>query len=214
MARYVPDAPARTDVRAALGLPIDASLVGLFARFDPQKNHLGFVQAAAMVWAQHPQVHFLLAGKDVEDSNPALHAAIAAHPGFAKHMHLLGLRNDIPRLMAALDVYASSSFGEAFPIVLGEAMACCVPCVVTDVGDSADIVGDTGRVVAAGDMPALAEQLLALLRLPAQQRAALGQQARARVQREYEIGHVTRLYQDLYERVATGQPTEAPVSVR
>ncbi len=209
LTRFVPDATARASVRAELGLPADTPLVGLVARFDPQKNHAGFVQAAAQVFAQMPQVHFVLAGKDVDDANTALQAAICSHPGLAGHLHLLGRRDDVPRLMAALDVYASSSsFGEAFPNVLGEAMACGVPCAVTDVGDSAEIVGDTGRVVAAGDMPALAAQLLAVLQLPTEQRTALGQQARARVQSHYEIGHVTRLYQDLYERVAAEQLAE------
>ena len=208
LTRFAPDATRRASVRAELGLTADVPLVGLIARFDSQKNHFGFIEAAAQVHAQRPDVHFVLAGTGVDAANAELNTAIAAK-GLQAHMHLLGRREDVPRLMAALDVLASSSHGEAFPNVLGEAMACGVPCVVTDVGDSADIVGDTGRVVAAGDMPALAHQLLVLLQLPAEQRAALGLQARARVQSHYEIGHVTRLYQDLYERVAARQPANA-----
>ncbi len=200
--RFVPDAAARASVRAELGLPHDAPLVGVVARYDPQKNHLGLVQAATQVLAQWPQVHFVLAGKDVDGGNAELQAAIATHPGLAAHMHLLGRRDDVPRLMAAFDVLAlSSSHGEAFPNVLGEAMACGVPCVVTDVGDSAEIVGRTGRVVAVGDMAGLARELVALLNLPADERAALGQQARQRVQENYEIGHVTRMYEAMYARV-------------
>ncbi len=202
LSRFQPDTPARADVGAELGLPADAPLVGLIARFDPQKNHLGFVQAAAQTWGQMPQAHFILAGQGVDAGNAALQAAIAAHPGLAAHMHLLGRRDDVPRLMAALDVLASSSsFGEAFPNVLGEAMACGVPCVVTDVGDSAEIVGDTGRVVAAGDMDGLARELVAVLSLPAAERAALGQRARQRVRENYEIGHVTRMYEAVYEQI-------------
>lgn len=199
--RFQPNAAARASVRAELGLPANAPLVGLVARYDSQKNHAGFVQAAAQVAAQLPQVHFVLAGAGVDAANAALQQAIAAH-GMQHCMHLLGRRDDVPRLMAALDVLASSSHGEAFPNVLGEAMACGVPCVVTDVGDSAEIVGNTGRVVAVGDMAALAQQLLDVLHLPAADRATLGRQARARVQAEYEIGHVAGLYQAFYERVA------------
>jgi glycosyltransferase involved in cell wall biosynthesis len=116
----------------------------------------------------------------------------------------MGQRDDIPRLMAALDVLASSSVGEAFPNVLGEAMACSVPCAVTDVGDSAYIVGDTGRVVASGDMTGLAAALESLLKLPLDQRRSLGERARARVVECFEIGKVVRMYEAFYEELAEG----------
>jgi glycosyltransferase involved in cell wall biosynthesis len=109
------------------------------------------------------------------------------------------LRNDMPELMAAMDVLTSSSYGEAFPNVLGEAMACGVPCVVTDVGDSAYIVGDTGRVVASGDMAGLAAALEALLALPPAEKAALGERAHARVAEHFEIGKVVGQYEAFYE---------------
>lgn len=200
LTRFVPDAAARVSVRAELGLAADVSLVGLIARFDSQKNHFGFVDAAAQVHAQLPNVHFVLAGTHVDGSNTALNAAIAAQ-GLQAHMHLLGRRDDVPRLMAALDVLASSSHGEAFPNVLGEGMACGVPCVVTDVGDSAEIVGETGRVVAAGDMAGLASGLTDVLSVLPEQKTVLGAQARSRVAARYEIGHVVRLYEEFYESV-------------
>lgn len=202
LGHFAPDVTARASLRTELGLLPDAQLVGVVARFDAQKNHFGLVQAAAQLLVQLPEVHFVLAGTGVDGGNAALRAAIAAHSGLQTHMHLLGRRDDVPRLMAAFDVLASPSHGEAFPNVLGEAMACGLPCVVTDAGDSAEIVGSTGRVVAVGDMAALAQQLQEVLQLPAEQRAALGLQARARVQAEYEISHVAGLYQAFYERVA------------
>lgn len=200
LACFVPDTAARSSVRTELGLPPEALLVGLVARFDPQKNHIGFVHAAALLHAQLTDVHFVLAGAGIDDGNAALNIAIA-RAGLQEHVHLLGRRDDIPRLMAALDVLASSSHGEAFPNVLGEAMACGVPCAVTDVGDSAEIVGNTGRVVPAGDMAGLSDEILALLRLPVEKRMAMGMQARARVAENYEIGHVVDLYQEFYERI-------------
>lgn len=198
---FTPDEAARVSVRAELGLSADTQLIGLVARFDPQKNHLGFVQAAASVLAQLPQVHFVLAGSGVDGSNVSLQTAMDAHAGLKEHMHLLGRRDDIPRLMAAVDVLASPSHGEAFPNVLGEAMACGVPCVVTDAGDSAEIVGTSGRVVPVGDMAGLAKQLLQVLSLSSVERVTLGQQARARVQSEYEISRVAGQYQAFYERM-------------
>lgn len=200
LTRFQPNAAARSSVRAEFGLAPDTPLVGLVARDDPQKNHLGFVQAAASVHAALPRCHFVLAGQGIDRANTPLGQAIA-HAGLQGHVSLLGRRDDVPRLMAALDVLASPSHGEAFPNVLGEAMACGVPCVVTDVGDSADIVGDTGRVVAPGDMGDMAQQLLAMLRMPVEQRQALGVRARARVQERYELGAVTRQYECFYSQL-------------
>jgi glycosyltransferase involved in cell wall biosynthesis len=203
LTRFVPDAAARAALRAELGLDAGTPLVGLVARDDPQKNHLGFVQAAAQVHAALPQCHFVLAGQGIDASHQILGEAIA-HAGLQRRFHLLGRRDDVPRLMASLDVLASPSHGEAFPNVLGEAMACGVPCVVTDVGDSAEIVGDTGWVVAADDMDAMARDLLTVLQMPAEQRRALGGTARARVQAHYELGDVTRRYEDFYNSLLLG----------
>ena len=201
LARFSPDSEARVSVRSELGLSEDTPLVGLVARFDPQKNHVGFFQAAERIHGRRPDVHFLLAGTGVDDSNPALDDAIG-RAGADGKTHLLGRREDVPRLMAALDVLASSSsFGEAFPNVLGEAMACGVPCVVTDVGDSAEIVGETGRIVATGDMAGLAHQIVEVLSLSDEQRRALGARARDRVRERYDIGSVTRQYEAFYERL-------------
>ena len=159
LAHFKPDPNARLSVRAELGLPLETALVGLIGRWDPQKNHAGFFAAAATLHLRRPDVHFLLAGHGVDGNNQTIQRTLGAN-GLTAVTHLLGLRDDIPRLMAALDVLASSSsYGEAFPNVLGEAMASGVPCAVTDVGDSAYIVGDTGRVVSSGDMEGLAHAI-------------------------------------------------------
>lgn len=200
LSQFKPDADAHRKIRSELGLEIDTPLVGLIGRFDQQKNHAGFFEAAGVLHRHMPQVHFVLAGQAVDARNAVLMQAIT-QAGVPANTHLLGLRRDMPQLMAALDVLASSSYGEAFPNVLGEAMACGVPCAVTDVGDSAYIVGDTGRVVASGDMPGLAAALHGLLSLPAQERTALGQRARARVAANFEIGQVVRQYEAFYEEL-------------
>ena len=197
LSRFVPDVKARVSVRTELGLHPDVSLVGLIARADPQKNHVGFVDAAVKVARALPNVHFLLAGSGIDMGNLRLVRYIA-ETGVKHRFHLLGRRDDIPRLMAALDLLASSSWGEAFPNVLGEAMACGAPCVVTDVGDSAEIVGDTGRVVAPDDMNGLADHMVDLLGQP-ELLAVLKQRARRRVRERYEISDVVRLYENFYE---------------
>lgn len=210
IAQFVPNGEARRGVRKDLGLEEDTLLVGLIGRFDPQKNHAGFLKAAGALHRRMPQVHFVMAGKGIDSNNTALMQSITA-ANLVSNVHLLGLRDDMPRLMAALDVLASSSYGEGFPNVLGEAMACGVPCVVTDVGDSIDIVGDTGRGVAPHDMQGLANALEELLTLPPGERTAMGQRARERVATHFEIGKVVQRYQEFYQlliadaRAATGQ---------
>lgn len=203
LTRFTPDAQARLSVRKELGLPADTPLVGVIARDDPQKNHLGFIQAATAVHTALPHCHFVLAGQGIDTTHQLLNQSLIRSK-LQNHVHLLGLREDVPRLMAALDVLASPSHGEAFPNVLGEAMACGVPCVVTDVGDSAEIVGNTGRVIAAGDMEEMSRQLLELLQLPSEKRRALGVSARKRVQRCYELGQITKQYEAFYNSLSSG----------
>ena len=195
--RFHLDPQARQSIRRELGIPPDAPVLGMFARFHLMKDHAGFLQAAGIVARRFPEAHFVLCGLDVDESNGQLLAGARA-AGLDHHLHLLGLRGDVPALLAALDVYVSSSRREAFPMVLGEAMACGVPCAVTDVGDSALLVGDTGRVVPPGDAPALAQACVDLLCLPPEERQALGEAARERVQREYNLEAIVRQYAQLY----------------
>jgi glycosyltransferase involved in cell wall biosynthesis len=144
---FRPDPVARTAVRAELQLPDDARTIGMIARFHAQKDHRNFVQAAALLHTQRPRTHFVLCGDGTSSENRELLEWIDT-AGLRGVFHLLGERRDVPRVMAALDIVSlSSRSGEGFPNVLGEAMACGVPCVATDVGDSAYIVGDTGRIV-------------------------------------------------------------------
>jgi glycosyltransferase involved in cell wall biosynthesis len=198
LALFIPSSMVRDVVRHELGLNQTVPLVGVIGRYHPQKNQLGFVSAMAQLHAMWPDVHFLLAGQGVDADNNVLVSAIHK-AGVAGVCHLLGPRSDVPRLMAALDVLALPSVGEAFPNVVGEAMACAVPCAVTDVGDSAWIVGETGRVVPAGDMSGLAHAIHDLLKLPAEERAALGTAARERVASLFEIGSVVKQYEAFYE---------------
>lgn len=200
LSRFYPNPASRCSVRMELGISEIAPLIGLIARFDPQKNHKGFLEAAGQLHRQRPDVHFLLAGAGVDKSNPAIWQWVQQFE-VAEVVHLLGLRNDVPRLTAALDIASSSSCGEGFANVIGEAMACSIPCVVTDVGDSAYIVGDTGRVVPPDDMIGLAVAWDQLLAMPDTERRVLGKQARARVAEHFEIGEVVKQYEAFYEEL-------------
>jgi glycosyltransferase involved in cell wall biosynthesis len=197
---FHPNPAARASLRRELGLPPGTFLIGLVARFGPLKDHQTFTQAARQCCLQYPQTHFLLCGGGISWENDALSGWIDS-AGIRANCHLLGRRDDIPHVMAGLDINTLSSIGEAFPNVLGEAMACGVPCVTTDVGDAAEIVGDTGIVVPPRDAHALAEGWERMINLSTQERHELGQRARARIQTHYQIGEVVQRYQQLYRQL-------------
>ena len=193
----VPNTETRATMRRELGLAEDTLLVGFFARIDPVKNHDGFLKSAALIHADLPDTHFVMAGKDVGESNPKLLSLIKDN-GLAGCVHLLGHRKDVKKLMAAIDVHASASHTEAFANVIGEAMASGAPTVATDVGDAAWIIGDTGRIVSRGNMRELAGGITELLMMSREARRALGDKARARIQEEFEIRKVASLYQKYF----------------
>jgi glycosyltransferase involved in cell wall biosynthesis len=203
VARFRPDADARREIRTEGGIDDQTPLVGLISRFDPMKDHAGFFEAAAIV-ARQTGAHFLLAGAGVADSNAAL-CHLFDTPDLRGRVHLLGYRRDVDRMMAALDVHVlSSAYGEGFPNVIGEAMACGVVCVTTDVGDTAAIVGDCGFVVPPRDPAALADAITAAIRMPAGERLALQRKSRQRIEEHYSVDAVVRQYEDLYEAVVRG----------
>lgn len=200
-AAFRPDPAARAAIRREIDVAPDAPLIGLAARFDPFKDHPTFLQAAARLVRVRPDARFLLCGTKVDAGNAELTGQIAAL-GLTAHCRLLGTRRDMPRVYAALDVAASSSISEAFPLTLGEAMACGVPAAATNVGDSALIVGPTGRIVPPRDPAALAAAWADLLALPRAAREQLGADARRRVVELFDLGSVTRQYESLYAGLA------------
>jgi glycosyltransferase involved in cell wall biosynthesis len=198
---YKPDPQARREVREELGLGAGALLVGQVARYDPMKGQGLFLRAAGKLVREGVDAHFALVGQDVTPENPAL-AEIVLREGLEGRVRLLGRREDTPRLYAALDILASPSiFGEGFPNVVAEAMACGVPCAVTDVGDSALVAGETGRVVLPGDPEALAAALQELVSAGAAKRGELGQAARRRVAERFSLEKTVAAYEELYEEL-------------
>ena len=200
LATFKPDAAARRSVCQELQISEQSLLIGLVARFDRQKDHHTFVQAAERLKSLH-HVRFLLCGDGISGQNEKLVQWIN-RAGIQDRCHLLGRRDDIPRLTAALDIATSSSVGEAFSNAIGEAMACAVPCAVTDVGDSAWIVGDTGRVVRPADAEALAKSWLDLIEIGEKRRREFGLAARRRVEENFNLPNIVRRYENLYEEIA------------
>ncbi|OSM05312.1 putative glycosyl transferase family protein [Magnetofaba australis IT-1] len=198
---FQPDPAARRALRLELELPEDAVVVGHVGRYHPQKDYETLMRAVARVRASRPDTHFVFIGKGVEWENSELANRVTAC-GERDNVHLLGPRSDIQMLHPAWDFFwLGSAFGEAFPLVVGEAMACEVPCVATDVGDSAELIGDTGKIAPPQDPGALAEALLALLGESASERAQRGRAARARIAENYAMSAILERYLDVYQRI-------------
>jgi glycosyltransferase involved in cell wall biosynthesis len=202
LSAFKTDSFARESVRAELRISAESPLIGLIGRFDPQKDHRTFIGAAALLHRSWPDVHFLLCGDNVTWENAELRGWIEK-AGISDHCRLLGRRNDMSRLTAALDIAASSSsFGEGFPNVIGEAMACGVPCVVTDVGDCALIVGQTGRIVPPQNVKEFAVALGEILELGMERRIQLGAAARRRIFEYFNLPDIVARYENLYHDIA------------
>ena len=198
LARFRPNPEARARLRSELEIGMDTPVLGLVARFDPQKDLGTFLRAGALVRAQRPDCRFLLCGLGMDDSNTELMAWLG-QLGLLNAVHLLGQRSDTPRVFASLDLLVSSSaYGEGFPNVIGEAMACGCPCAVTDVGDSAQIVADTGLAVPPREPRALAAAMEQLLAEGPAALARRGAAARARVKANYSLPRIATRYAELY----------------
>jgi glycosyltransferase involved in cell wall biosynthesis len=191
--RFRPDPEARSRLGAMLGWGEEAVVVGLVARVDPMKDHAGFLAALART---EPALRAVLVGRGTE--------ALAIPAALAGRVAALGPRDDVAALTPGFDIAClASRFGEGFPNVLGEAMACGVACVTTDVGDASAIVGEAGVVVPPGDPAALAEALSALAADP-DRRRALGAAGRARVLADYALPSVAARCASLWRGLAAG----------
>ena len=156
------DKVAGERVRKMWGVCEDDCLIGLVGRIDPMKGHPIFLEAAALIKRQLPNVRFVCVGKGEAEYEHNMHK-LATEMGLDDVLIWAGRHSNMMAVYNAVDIATSSSFGEGFPNVIGEAMSCGVPCVVTDVGDSALIVGKNGRVVPVGDARNLATEIVATL---------------------------------------------------
>jgi len=195
--RFAPDPDAHGRLCTELGLAPEHKLIGLVARDDPLKDHPTFLRAAAICARARPDTHFVLVGPGIDADNAALSTLIEAG-GLHGRVHLLGERTDVPELTAALDIATCSSSGEGFPNVVGEAMACGVPVVATDVGDCARLLGDAGLIVPPGDPDAFAAALDRLLAMDAVERREMGARGRHCIARDYSIDRIAARYAEFY----------------
>lgn len=193
---FSPSVEKKTSVRISLGVE-NHPVVGMVARFHPVKGHHDFLQAAAIVHEHQSEVKFFLIGTGMSEKNEQLMTWIDSL-GLAGSVRLLGERSDISDLNNVFDIACLASRAEAFPNAVGESMACGVPCVVTDVGDCAEIVGPTGRVVPAERPDLLAAAMLELLQMAPDERHALGRSARVRVVEKFDMDRIAQQYSEYF----------------
>lgn len=196
---------ARAEGRAALRLrlrvPGDALVIGTVARNHPMKDVPNLLAAFAEVRRVRNDAHLLVVGDAMDQPSPAAERILATLPPaswtLAEH------RSDVSAWLAGLDILAlPSAWGEGFPNIVGEAMACGVPCVGTDVGDTGWVIGSTGVVVPPCDAPALAAALIELAELGEDGRRALGRAAQDRVDRHFALPAVVGDYTALFRKYA------------
>ena len=156
--RYRPDVASRAAIRKTLALEPNELVIGMVARFHQQKDHHNLIQALSILAKRDRKFVALLVGDEITSDNTRLMDWIRA-AGLESSIRLLGPRGDVPSVMNALDIHVLSSYREGFPNVLAEAMSCGTPCVATDAGDAALIVGQTGWVVEHSNAEALANAL-------------------------------------------------------
>jgi glycosyltransferase involved in cell wall biosynthesis len=196
--------PIRVDcayARRSLGLPEDATLIGHVARWHPIKDHITMVSAMARIAQRDPRVHFVFAGNGTDRNNDVLRRLLA-EASLTERAYLLGQVADVHLVYSALDVLCLSSRAEAMPNVIGEAMAHGVPCVSTDVGDAADLIGETGKTVPARAPIALATAVLELLEESVDARQARGRAAQQRIEQRFSLKLATKRYATLYRQLS------------
>jgi len=182
------------------GTPTRA-LIGRFGRNAAMKDYPTFIEAAKLIHAKHPEARFIIVGTETEKLDV---------PSF---IEVLGERHDLPELTASLNIaVSSSSFGEGFPNVIGEAMACAVPAVATDIGDTRWFMGQTGHIVRPGDPQALANACMEILDADITQDLV----ARERIERHFSLQNALKQFETMFmssdslTRRSTVLPTYQP----
>ena len=188
--RFRPDTVAGRAVRREWGIDDDRPTIGIVGRLDPMKDHATFLEAAALLAVRRPEPIWVVVGDGPADYSAQLRER-ATGLRLGDRVIWAGARSDSPAVFNAFDVATSSSaFGEGFPNVVGEALACGRPCVVTDVGDSARLVDDPRRVVPPRNPEALAAAWDASLDAP--DLALTADSGRMRMVDEYSISALVR----------------------
>lgn len=198
LGHFSPRHSERAMLRARIGLPANAIVIGFVARYHPMKDAKSFLRAASLFQQRHGSAKFVLCGDGLTSDNAELAELIRAL-NLGHCAVLLGRRADVELLYPTFDLLALCSlYGEGFPNVVAEAMACGVPCVATDVGDCVELIGHSGRIVPMRNPQALADAYGMLVETGLQE---LGSRARDRMVARYGLEQMVSRYQSLYRSI-------------
>lgn len=200
LSRFAPDRSRRQQLDERCQLPPDVQVIGIAGRFNRAKDYPGFLKAFRLVLNVLPDTYAVMVGRGVDDTNPDL-IELVKKLELGNRVKLIGPHPDLGAILPAFDVFCSSSVTEGFPNVVAEALACAVPCVVTDVGMGAELVQGAGLSVPASQPEALSQALISVLKLPTEERRALGVAGREKICREFEIGAVARQHEEFYREI-------------
>jgi glycosyltransferase involved in cell wall biosynthesis len=203
VSEFAPNLADRQNLRQQWQIPDGTTLFGMVARWNPQKDHANLIAALAHLQTQTQSPwHCVLIGSKLSADNQTLVELLDRHQ-VRNRVTLLGIRTDIPAAMNALDIHVlSSAYGEAFPNVVAEAMACQTPCIVTNVGDAAVIVGDTGWVVPPSDAVQLGNAMASAIEQMSDRPGWQERQARCRqrIEVNFSVQTMVAKYNDVWER--------------
>lgn len=204
---WAPRPEHRMTVRAELGIAEEAFVFAHAGRADPQKDHTSLAVAFSHIRSIRQDARLVMCGKGLAPGD-GYFEELPFTRGARTSVIALGARDDLQRLWQAADVFVLSSIGEAFPNVLAEAMACGVPCVTTDVGDAAEIVGDTGIIVVSKSAEELASAMLAMIQMPVAERRMLALAARKRVSEFFTLERMGAGFRHAWHDVLTGDASQ------
>lgn len=196
--KFKPDVDSYILLRQYLNIPANAHIVGIVANVSCYKDYPTFIKAAKIVADQIDSVHFVAIG-DNSSAIGNVAKNMVTELSIGDRFHFLGLRMDVEKLMPGMDVICSSSVTEGFSNSICEAMACGVPCVVTDVGDSSFIVGDTGIVVPPAEPEKLANGILQILSLSDEKRSEIRHETRQKIVNDFAIRKMVDEHDAIYE---------------
>lgn len=211
--RFIPDGEARRELRQKLGISHQAKIIGMAGRNDPQKDYPTLFAAVQEFQKTDKETVFIACGAGVTTDDPALAAMRKACPS-PHNVFLLGPRQDMPRVYPAFDLATlSSAYGEGLPLTLCESLACGVPGVVTDVGDSADVIGDCGITVQARDPLALATAWHKMIGLTETAQQTMREKSRIRAEERFALPAIAAQYEEMYSQLIAAREPHASAIV-
>lgn len=186
----------RNSFRESLSLDKHVTVFGLVGRFHKDKGQDILLEAFSKLKADISNYKILLVGRECNNDNHQLVNLINSY-GLDENVILLGEQNDISGLLSAMDIYVMGSRTEGFPNALAEAMSIGLPCIATNVGDAA-LLADKYAILSEANSNSLADAILAVVKMPVEQRKMLGIHAADHVRKSFSIVEIKKLYDQLY----------------